>query len=162
MNRMKLLFALHFFMLCSLMLTSCTNEDNGSTAPTELLLNDGEWTGSGYTLTSKAVIIATGGFGANLDMVTRLQPSLSGFATLNHPGATGDAVGWVTAVGGATVQMANIQIHPTAEATNHILITEAVRKSLASIKTYARSGRHCGQRPSGRIDSEQEAEIIMR
>ena len=83
--------------------------------------------GSTYKLTSKAVIIATGGFGANLAMVAHLQPSLRGFATLNHPGATGDAFDWVTAVGGATVQMANIQIHPTAEATNHILITEAVR-----------------------------------
>lgn len=83
--------------------------------------------GSKYTITSKAVIIATGGFGANLDMVTALQPSLKGFATLNHPGATGDAFEWVKAVGGATIQMANIQIHPTAEATNHILITEAVR-----------------------------------
>jgi len=83
--------------------------------------------GSSYKLTSKAVIIATGGFGANLDMVTSLQPSLNGFATLNHPGATGDAFNWVTAIGGATIQMANIQIHPTAEATNHILITEAVR-----------------------------------
>ena len=83
--------------------------------------------GSGYTLSAKAVIIATGGFGANLDMVTSLQPSLRGFATLNHPGATGDAFGWVTAIGGDTIQMANIQIHPTAEATNHILITEAVR-----------------------------------
>lgn len=83
--------------------------------------------GSCYRLSAKAVIIATGGFGANLGMVTSLQPSLSGFATLNHPGATGDAFGWVTAIGGATIQMANIQIHPTAEATNHILITEAVR-----------------------------------
>ena len=83
--------------------------------------------GSTYTLHSKAVIIATGGFGANLAMVLRLQPSLTGFATLNHPGATGDAFDWVTAIGGATVQMQHIQIHPTAEATNHILITEAVR-----------------------------------
>ena len=83
--------------------------------------------GSSYMITSKAVIISTGGFGANLEMVTSLQPSLSGFATLNHPGATGDAFSWVTAIGGATIQMANIQIHPTAEAVNHILITEAVR-----------------------------------
>ena len=83
--------------------------------------------GSNYLLTAKAVIIATGGFGADLDMVTSLQPSLKGFATLNHPGATGDAFSWVTAIGGATIQMADIQIHPTAEATNHILITEAVR-----------------------------------
>ena len=83
--------------------------------------------GSTYTLKAKAVIIATGGFGANLEMVTRLQPSLAGFATLNHPGATGDAFDWVKSLGGATIQLENIQIHPTAEAVNHILITEAVR-----------------------------------
>lgn len=99
-----------------------TNVD-GSVSGVEVKNADG----SNYRITSKAVIIATGGFGANLEMVTSLQPSLSGFATLNHPGATGDAFGWVTAIGGATIQMANIQIHPTAEATNHILITEAVR-----------------------------------
>ena len=103
--------------------------------------------GSSYTLTSKAVIIATGGFGANLDMVTRLQPSLSGFATLNHPGATGDAFGWITAIGGATIQMANIQIHPTAEATNHILITEAVRGNGAILVN------HGGQRFCNEMDT---------
>ena len=53
--------------------------------------------GSTYSLTAKAVIIATGGFGANLEMVTSLQPSLKGFATLNHSGATGDAFDWMTA-----------------------------------------------------------------
>ena len=83
--------------------------------------------GSRYTLKAKAVIIATGGFGANLSMVTKYQPWLNGFATLNHPGATGDAFSWVASLGGATIQMENIQIHPTAEAENHILITEAVR-----------------------------------
>jgi len=83
--------------------------------------------GSTYTLKARAVVIATGGFGANLKMVTELQPWLNGFATLNHPGATGDAFDWVSALGGATIQMGNIQIHPTAEAENHILITEAVR-----------------------------------
>ena len=100
--------------------------------------------GSTYSLKAKAVIIATGGFGANLEMVTRLQPSLSGFATLNHPGATGDAFEWVTSLGGATIQMANIQIHPTAEAVNHILITEAVRGNGAILVN--RSGkRFCNE-----------------
>lgn len=83
--------------------------------------------GSPYKLTAKAVVIATGGFGANLDMVTRYQPGLAGFATLNHPGATGDAFQWLSPLGAGTVQMPYIQIHPTAEADNHILITEAVR-----------------------------------
>ena len=100
--------------------------------------------GSKYALTAKAVIIATGGFGANLEMVTSLQPSLKGFATLNHPGATGDAFSWMTAIGGATIQMANIQIHPTAEATNHILITEAVRGNGAILVNHE-SRRFCNE-----------------
>ena len=100
--------------------------------------------GSTYTLKAKAVIIATGGFGANLEMVTSLQPSLKGFASLNHPGATGDAFGWMKAIGGATIQMANIQIHPTAEATNHILITEAVRGNGAILVNHE-SKRFCNE-----------------
>ncbi len=100
--------------------------------------------GSSYTLQAKAVIIATGGFGANLEMVTRLQPRLRGFATLNHPGATGDAFDWVTSLGGATIQMANIQIHPTAEATNHILISEAVRGNGAILVNQA-GHRFCNE-----------------
>ncbi len=83
--------------------------------------------GSTYSIRSKAVVLATGGFGANLEMVTQLQPAYKGLATLNHPGATGDAFEWVKPFGGATIQMQYIQIHPTAEATNHILISEAVR-----------------------------------
>ena len=77
-------------------------------------------------------------------MVTSLQPSLKGFATLNHPGATGDAFVWVTAIGGASIQMANIQIHPTAEATNHILITEAVRGNGAILVNHE-SKRFCNE-----------------
>ena len=100
--------------------------------------------GSTYTVKAKAVIIATGGFGANLGMVARLQPSLSGFATLNHPGATGDAFDWVAPLGGATIQMANIQIHPTAEATNHILITEAVRGNGAILVNHS-GKRFCNE-----------------
>jgi len=103
--------------------------------------------GSTYTLAAKSVIIATGGFGANLAMVVKLQPSLRGFATLNHPGATGDAIDWVTAIGGATVQMANIQIHPTAEAASHILITEAVRGNGAILVN------HGGQRFCNEMDT---------
>ncbi|MBO7575392.1 MAG: flavocytochrome c [Bacteroidales bacterium] len=93
--------------------------------------------GSTYKLTAKAVVIATGGFGANLDMVTSYQPSLAGFATLNHPGATGDAFAWLPGVGGSTIQMEYIQIHPTAEAENHILITEAVRGNGAILVNHA-------------------------
>lgn len=84
-------------------------------------------TGGKYSIRSAAVIIATGGFGANLAMVTKYCPELSGFGTLNHKGATGDAFGWVSSMGVGVRDMDKIQIHPTAEYTNNILITEAVR-----------------------------------
>lgn len=103
--------------------------------------------GSTYRLQAKAVVIATGGFGANLKMVTSYQPSLTGFATLNHPDATGDAFDWLKAVGGNTIQMEYIQIHPTAEAENHILITEAVRGNGAILVN------HDGQRFVNEMDT---------
>lgn len=121
--------------------------------------------GSSYQLRAKAVILATGGFGANLQMVTSLQPSLAGFATLNHPDATGDAVGWVTNIGGATIQMANIQIHPTAEATNHILITEAVRGNGAILVNHG-GQRFCNEMStrdvvSAAIINQQESKAYL-
>lgn len=83
--------------------------------------------GKAYNVTAKAVIVATGGFGANLDMVSAMKPELRGFSTLNHKGATGDAFSWVSGFDAALVHMDQIQIHPTAEAVNHVMITEAVR-----------------------------------
>lgn len=83
--------------------------------------------GSSYRINAKAVIIATGGFGGNLQMVGRYREDLIGMATVNHSGATGDAFEWMKSVGGALTQMEMIQIHPTAEAESHILISEAVR-----------------------------------
>lgn len=83
--------------------------------------------GKDYTIKAKAVIIATGGFGANLAMVTRYRVDLAGFSTVNHKGATGDAFAWVNKFGAELCQMDKIQTHPTAEAHNSILITEAVR-----------------------------------
>lgn len=97
--------------------------DNGKVTGVTVEQKDG----TTYTVKAKATIIATGGFGANIEMVTSYQPKLKGFSTLNHKGATGDAFAWVTKLGSDLIQMEQIQIHPTAEATNHILITEAVR-----------------------------------
>ena len=44
-------------------------------------------TGNEVTVNAKAVILATGGFGANLDMVAELVPALKGFMTTNAAGA---------------------------------------------------------------------------
>lgn len=80
-----------------------------------------------YSIQAKAVIIATGGFGANLSMIEQYRPELKGFNTSNHHGATGDAFGWVSALQVPLVQMEQIQVHPTGETGSHLLITEAVR-----------------------------------
>lgn len=83
--------------------------------------------GSLYRLNAKAVIMATGGFGGNIEMIEKYRADLAGLSTVNHRGATGDAFEWTTSVGGALTQMEMIQIHPTAEAESHILISEGVR-----------------------------------
>ncbi|MCR5289464.1 MAG: flavocytochrome c [Treponema sp.] len=80
-----------------------------------------------YKVTAKAIIIATGGFGANSDMVVKYQPGLAGFGTTNHKGATGDAFAWIEKFNGALFQIEQIQTHPTVVPNNGTMITEAVR-----------------------------------
>ena len=82
--------------------------------------------GKTYTIDTKAVVIATGGFGANQDLLVKYQPKLKGYATTNHPGATGDGILLAEKIGAATVDMKQIQAHPTA-APNGTLISESVR-----------------------------------
>lgn len=80
-----------------------------------------------YAINAQAVILATGGFGANEDMYTQYRPELKGFVTTNTPGATGDGITMAEAVGANLVDIEQIQIHPTVEQTTSLLITESVR-----------------------------------
>ena len=82
-----------------------------------------------YSIVAKAVVIATGGFGANLDMIVSYNPKLKGFKTSNQKGATGDIFPIANKLGIQLKDMQYIQIHPTGEATRSLLITEAVRGS---------------------------------
>ena len=97
-------------------------EENGKPAGVKVSTADGD-----YKITAKAVIIATGGFGANNDMVVKYKPELAGFGTTNHKGATGDAFAWIEKFNAALVQMEQIQTHPTVVPSNGLMITEAVR-----------------------------------
>ena len=83
--------------------------------------------GNTVTVNAKAVVLATGGFGANLDMVASYKPDLKGFMTTNAPGIQGQGIAMATAIGAATVDMDQIQIHPTVEANTAALITEGLR-----------------------------------
>ena len=101
---------------------------------TALTEQDGKVTGvkvstskGNYSIQAKSVILATGGFGANLSLVGQYRPELKEFPTSNHHGATGDAFQWVSPLQVPLVHMDQIQVHPTGEAGSHLLITEAVR-----------------------------------
>ena len=83
--------------------------------------------GETVTVNAKAVVLATGGFGANLDMVVKYKPELKGFMTTNAPGIQGQGIEMAEAIGAATVDMDQIQIHPTVEANTAALITEGLR-----------------------------------
>jgi len=86
--------------------------------------------GTEITINAKAVVLATGGFGANLEMVTSYKSELEGFCTTNAAGAQGQGIAMATAVGAATVDLEQIQIHPTVHLDadgNASLITEGLR-----------------------------------
>ena len=119
--------------------TACKNNANITllmeTTANTILMKDGAACGivatgkAGNTVTvnAKAVILATGGFGANLEMVAELKPELKGFMTTNAAGLQGQGIAMAEAVGAATVDMNQIQIHPTVQADTAALITEGLR-----------------------------------
>lgn len=78
---------------------------------------------------AKVVIIATGGFGANAQLISKLRPDLTGYATTNQAGAQGDGLKLGEAVGAATRDLSWIQVHPTVQqdGPHAYLIAEAVR-----------------------------------
>ncbi len=84
-------------------------------------------TGEKVTVKADAVILATGGFGANLEKVAELKPELEGFMTTNAPGIQGQGIEMAEEIGAATVDMDQIQIHPTVEFNTAGLITEGLR-----------------------------------
>ena len=87
--------------------------------------------GGNVTVNAKAVILATGGFGANNDMVVaQNHPELKGYITTNAAGAQGQGITMAEAVGAGTVDMDQIQLHPTVHVDddgNAHLITEGLR-----------------------------------
>ncbi|MEG0550982.1 MAG: flavocytochrome c [Vagococcus sp.] len=78
-------------------------------------------------ISSKAVVVTTGGFGANPEMLEKEKPELKGYVTTNSEGSTGDGIKMIEKLGGQVVDMDQIQIHPTVQQDKGILIGEAVR-----------------------------------
>ncbi|WP_379160426.1 flavocytochrome c [Paenibacillus sp. sgz5001063] len=87
------------------------------------------------TITGSAVIVTTGGFGANKEMISEVRPDLEGLVTTNQVGSTGDGIKMIEKLGGTTVDMDQIQVHPTVQQEKSYLIGEAVRGEGALLVT---------------------------
>ena len=68
--------------------------------------------GSEVVFTGKAVLLATGGFGQNHDMVVQYRPDLKYAITDEMAPTTGDGIIMAEAVGAKTVDMAEMQLFP--------------------------------------------------
>lgn len=80
-----------------------------------------------YVIEAGSVVIATGGFGANMDMLSKFNVAYRNFGTTNHPGATGDGIKLAEKFNADTLLMEKIQTHPTVAKESGMMITEAVR-----------------------------------
>ena len=110
-------------LLTSVTADKIEQDDAGNVTGVHALSADG----SQVNVKSKAVIIATGGFAANKEMVEKYQPSLKGYMSTNAAGALGQGITMAEAIGADTVDMDQTQIHPTVTATDAHLITEGLR-----------------------------------
>lgn len=83
--------------------------------------------GENITVHADSVIIATGGFGGNMDRIVALRPDLAGYISTNVATADGDAIDFLGEVGADFVDMEQIQLHPTVIPTDGALVGEALR-----------------------------------
>jgi len=92
----------------------------------ELIIEDGRVTGvkaeslEGDVIlhANNGVILATGGFSANQEMLEKyneIWPTLEGIKTTNHPGATGDGIVMAEEVGANLIGMSAIQLLPMGD-----------------------------------------------
>lgn len=78
---------------------------------------------------ARAVLLASGGFGASKTLMKKYRPDLVNYKTTNQDGATGDGLVLAEKVDAQLMQMDFVQVHPTAQTdTDHTyLIGEGVR-----------------------------------
>lgn len=95
------------------------------TSVTGLVIDDGKVTGvqaepigqESFTVSSKAVILATGGFARNKDLIAEYMPDYAEVIPCNLSGSRGEAIGWVSELNAKLYNMdSNLQWYPASEA----------------------------------------------
>ncbi len=101
----------------------------------EVLMEDGKAVGlhatggdgQNITVHADSVIVTTGGFGSNPELIVKYRPDLKGYVSTNAPTITGDAIAFLEAVNADFVDLDQIQIHPTVVQKDGSLISESLR-----------------------------------
>ncbi len=100
--------------------------------------------GANVTIHAKSVVIATGGFGSNPDLIVKYKPELKGYVSTNASTITGDAIAFLEDIGADFVDLEQIQIHPTVVQKDGSLISESLRGD-GAILVNAEGKRFCNE-----------------
>lgn len=79
------------------------------------------------TVKSKAIVVASGGFGGSDDIVSKYRPELKGYVSTNAPEIEGDAIDFLEKIGANFIDLEEIQTHPTVVQKDGSLISESLR-----------------------------------
>ena len=101
--------------------------------------------GETVTVNAKAVVLASGGFGANLDMVVKYKPELKGFMTTNAPGIQGQGIEMAQAIGAATDEVGTRDVVSAAEIAqtgsySWLVVDQAMVDASSVIQGYIKKG----------------------
>ncbi|MCL1065416.1 flavocytochrome c [Shewanella olleyana] len=83
---------------------------------------------TGYNMVAaKSVVLSTGGYGLNKEMVSYYRPTMRDMTSSNNVTATGDGVLLAKEIGASMTDIDWVQAHPTIGKDSRILISETVR-----------------------------------
>ena len=80
-----------------------------------------------YKIAAKAVVLATGGYGQNKEMIAVYRPTFKDMTSSNNVTSTGDGIKMALNIGASMTDIDWVQAHPTVGLDSRILISETVR-----------------------------------
>ncbi len=110
-----------------------------------------------HTFTGKAVVLACGGFGSNVDMRVQYNPDMdSGILSTDSIGAQGDGLTMAQAIGADLIDMQYIQTYPTCDPeTGSLLYVDDMRLESRAIMVNKEGDRFVEE--LGRRDTLSQA-----
>lgn len=114
-----------------------------------------EQAGERRVVAADAVVLASGGYGANPSLVARHIPSMTHAAYCGHHASTGDALRWGAALGAASADLGGYQGHCVVDGHNLPLTWALVIRGGFQVNAH---GRRFSNEMSGY--SEQASEVL--